>query len=212
MSAGDIYKLTAVFLNNGTGENQTTGIHFTQQAGLPLDMGISDTGPVMKDWWSVGLGGAAALKTFCSPDMSLVRIEQRMVQPLSAVVLQYVVGLPIVGTASGDDLPPGSSVVASLRTGRVGKSYRGRMYLPTFTEAFCNADGNLTSGDALSLADGVVTLIRAINAIVIGDPVVDVYSRVLSSGEAVTDVKVDQRIRNQRRRTVRTPVYSASVV
>jgi hypothetical protein len=211
MAIGDIYKLGFIFLSNATGEEQTTGLHLTQQSGV-VDMGISDVGPIVKDWFDVGLGGANEFKQYVSADMSLIRIELRKVLPLSATVLQYVTGLPIVGTAAGDDLPPGSSVVASLRTGLIGRSYRGRMYLPTMTEAFCNADGNLTSAVALEIADGIVTMIRAINGVIVGDPVVDVYSRTLGSGEAVIQVKVDERIRSQRRRTVRDPVYASSVV
>lgn len=54
-------------------------------------------------------------------------------------------GAAVAGTAVGDLLPPQTSLCITLRTAFAGASYRGRCYLPGFTET-----SNTTTGAANS--------------------------------------------------------------
>jgi hypothetical protein len=53
--------------------------------------------------------------------------------------------LPVAGGAAGPPLPSSVSIVLSLRTGRAGRSYRGRLYFGGFSEA--QSDGNFFFND-----------------------------------------------------------------
>ena len=56
--------------------------------------------------------------------------------------------LPIEGEATGEELPAAIAAVVSHRSGNVGRSERGRTYVPGFTE-------NASDGNTMSL--GVIT-------------------------------------------------------
>jgi hypothetical protein len=56
----------------------------------------------------------------------------------------------VVGTGTGDALPPSISFVVSLKTGKAGQSNRGRVYLTGFTETN-NQPGGIAT-DALKNA------------------------------------------------------------
>lgn len=72
---------------------------------------------------------------------------------IPAQVDEYTTGFPIAGTVGGGTLePPQVAIVASLRTPYVGRSYRGRMYLPgpanevVTTGIFTTANKNTLQG------------------------------------------------------------------
>jgi len=48
----------------------------------------------------------------------------------------------VPGTATGDLLPKGAALVVTQRTAKSGKSFRGRVYLPGFTETNNDATGS----------------------------------------------------------------------
>jgi len=73
-------------------------------------------------------------------------------------------GLGVVGTGTGDILPPQTAMVVSVRTARSGASYRGRIYLGGFIEPDNEAAGQ--SSQALATAcvafiDGVADALSA---------------------------------------------------
>jgi hypothetical protein len=57
-------------------------------------------------------------------------------------------GAGVTGAATSDCLPKQTSLCITLQTGFRGRSYRGRVYLPYFTEAANDADGNCNLTDA----------------------------------------------------------------
>lgn len=59
-------------------------------------------------------------------------------------------GAAVVGTGTGDLLPPQTALCVTLRTAQVGQSYRGRVYLPGFAESINTATGTAT-GTTLSI-------------------------------------------------------------
>ena len=107
--------------------------------------------------------------------------------------------------------------VVSLRTPNVGRSNRGRMYLPAggafmSTSSFFNGTGfpNLASEWA-----AIFGLVNAIELDGGGNPVVSVVSFTGGTSNVVTHVTVDSRPDTQRRRSNRQgtgTVYSADVI
>lgn len=53
----------------------------------------------------------------------------------------YDTTITATGTVVTELLPPQIAMIASLRTGIAGRSYRGRLYLPGFTEATASGGG-----------------------------------------------------------------------
>jgi len=52
------------------------------------------------------------------------------------------------GTAAGDFLPPQTAMCITLRTALAGRSFRGRVYLPGYSELVNSATGTLTVSTA----------------------------------------------------------------
>lgn len=67
-------------------------------------------------------------------------------------------GAAVTGTMAGDALPPQIALCITLRTAQAGASWRGRVYLPGFAEAFNAGGGTANSGTA---AVAFVTAIKS---------------------------------------------------
>jgi hypothetical protein len=65
-----------------------------------------------------------------------------------------------LGTASAELLPKQVALVVTLRTALAGRSFRGRVYVPGWSE-IANQAGGVASTTTMSLADGIVRNIRA---------------------------------------------------
>lgn len=106
-------------------------------------------------------------------------------------------GTSLAGGSSASPLPPQNCMVLSWKTGRAGRSYRGRTYLPGIGEDKVDGGGTIvgTFSNGLRLAAQQVLEDLA----TAGYPLI-VLSRTLSLGTAVTSVAVDSRIDTQRRR------------
>lgn len=111
---------------------------------------------------------------------------------------------PNPGTNATPGSPIDTCLVASLRTARVGLSYRGRMYLPYHGQV--TPGTGLVSGAPATYANAVAALLSdALNM----TPVV--VSRHLATFEPITNVVVDQRPDVQRRRENRLAVGTPSM-
>lgn len=217
MPAGDVFRVVAVFTDGTTGKEQTTGLHVQQT--LAAAPAMSAIGPDVIDWWNVDLAGAgSAQKNFHPNDIALTRVEMRRVEPLEPVIQEYSTGLPITGVETVDPLPASSAILVSLRTANIGRRFRGRCYLPRFSEAELDTSGGLTAADALLVANQFKTFL---DTLVVDGATPIVYSpedldatpvRTGTFKTTVTDVRVDRRARSQRRRALRTPVYVVDTV
>lgn len=77
----------------------------------------------------------------------------------SANQTEYIdTGGAVVGTGTGDLLPPQTAFCITLRTAFSGRSFRGRTYLPGFSEAFNSTTGTVAS------AGGAVAFVGAIKS------------------------------------------------
>jgi len=203
MAIGDIYRVLIVWHNDGSDEDLSTAI-FGRQSGV-LAPTISAMGDDVKAWWTGSQPGATTSgQSYFNGDITLERVTLRRFKPLEPVELVYTTGLPDAGGDTSDNGDPQASILTTYRTGKIGRSYRGRGYWPTPAEDNTNADGNLPDATASAWNAEIVILFAqlAIDGFV---PVV--YSRLLDSGEDITLVKTDARLRTQRRRTDRTPNY-----
>lgn len=113
-----------------------------------------------------------------------------------------VTGLAVQGIRTGEQLPPQVSAVLTLRTGLIGRSYRGRIYLPPANEGasiagvwgpgyqgFCQDFGN-------TLALGVTNSVTGWGA------TCGVYSRLRDEFNPIQTVNVQATPGTQRRRRI----------
>lgn len=211
MSQNDIYRVTAVFTDSAVPKTYTTSFYLKQTTVVGFSVG--DIGDLVKLWWNTAYASGVAMKSLYSTGMSLVEVTMRKWFPLSPTIDVYTTGLPVAGTVTGDNLPGENAVLLSLRTANIGRSYRGRMYLPPITET--NLAGQLSSGTATTIAEQFVGLVRDLQTTgAAGAARADtvVWSRVLSASSLVTQVKCDEIIRSQRRRNQRLAEYVSSDV
>jgi hypothetical protein len=103
---------------------------------------------------------------------------------------------PVPGTlASGSPLE--TCLVVSLRTGRVGQSFRGRMYLPYQNNVISNG---FVAGIQATYASAVAAMLSGVNTDLGANTVVVVVSRMLALDTIVTAVTCDSKPDVQRRR------------
>lgn len=103
------------------------------------------------------------------------------------------------GTSTGSSLPTQVAWVVSLRTGRPGRRYRGRYYVPVDTKTLTNHQ--FDSGLVASLLAGQQSFFNAINASAVINGQVAVISEVGEGAVTpVTTLTADSRLDIQRRR------------
>jgi hypothetical protein len=144
-----------------------------------------------------------SLKPLTHSSTSLIAVRVTDLQSISSPVLEYVTGLPIVGTQAGIALPNNVTVVAKLITNARGRSFRGRVYQ-------VGLSGNSITGNVL--VSSYRTSLRAAWVLMQSmggeeDWTLVVASRISNGvprGEGVattvTDVSVNPTLDSQRRR------------
>ena len=152
---------------------------------------------VIRSWFSTYMKGSLG------NSLSLSRISMRDMTTENGDILDSVVDLPIVGTLAQEPLPNNVALACSFRTGKAGKSYRGRAYMVGFTENQIGGD-HLDSTPVAALALGWSYLNTL--SLVIG------YTHVVASFQhnlapratavltPVTQIIVNDRLDTQRRR------------
>lgn len=107
--------------------------------------------------------------------------------------------LPLSATGGSAPIrtPDQVAVVASLRTGRAGRSFRGRMYLP-LNGLDIGTNSQMSAGQADAAALAVKTCIDAINDV---ELTCVVMSATQTLATPITEVRVNTVMDTQRRRT-----------
>lgn len=214
MAVGDVWQSRAVFSDTLTGRSSSIGLHHSEIAGgFPVVGVIGDT---WKNWWNVGAEVIPSPQKSHHPaGLQLDLVTLRRVSPLDPNIATYTTGLPIIGTGVGDGLPPNAAVVVSLRTANIGKRFRGRVFLPRIVEV--DSTGAVTDAEATEMANEFHNLIVAFNT---ASAPVGVFSPARpgplpparsQAMTLVTSERVDRRLRVQRRRQPRAPVYITGV-
>jgi hypothetical protein len=110
---------------------------------------------------------------------------------------------PVQGSG-GLNLPNQCTMVMSLRTGRPGRAFRGRMYLPTLSMGiYLESDGQIAPGQATDLATAFRIFLEGANDITFGP---EQIRAVVASGVGeganteITQLSVGRVIDTQRRR------------
>ena len=195
MAVGDVHRAWFQWSNAQTGKNLTSGFHFIQEG---LSVNDAEVHDAMEDWWT-------SQKTKHAANIVLDALHIRRVSPPEPIIRTRSLSPGVAGTASGEALPGETAPVISLRTASIGKSYRGRMYLPPVGEAL--SDGQLSTSTQDDIETYFETLMTTMASVGTLMPVV-VYSDALNVATEVTHVLVDRRIRAQRRRQQRAPLYT----
>lgn len=215
MSDGDVYKVLIVWSNVVTAKNETVGLYVQQNGGLGFD--VNDAGDAVKAWWNTELnssGLGAGQKAIHPDSISLDHVELRKWDPLDPIVDSYTTGLPIAGSDVTDPLPGENAILVSLRTGKIGRRYRGRVYLPPCGED--QQDGNVLATPADRIAKQFIGLLQGFEEMGLGGHQPVVYSAgpykdddppTPIGATPITSVRVDEHIRSQRRRNMRAPIY-----
>jgi len=206
MAENDIYRVTLEFQDTDAG-----GPFMSSSYSVIQDAGTWDSQAVMScafDWWDAGYTGIDPAKSHFATTVALTNITSRRIDPLEPIIIASTETFPVAGTDTGNSLPPNSATLLSIRTEKIGRSYRGRMFLPPCSEA--DSAGNMVEADAQELADAFAALCNA-TATTLSGGRIGVYSQVLGTFEPATDVKVDRRLRVQRRRQPAAQYKSTSV-
>lgn len=201
MATGDVYYVKFKFADTDEGKVYTPGFH-VRQDGVSFDANAIAT--EMRAWWNNA--NPVAMKTYYAANIELQAILIRRVSPLEPLEQIITTSLPVAGTSSGDGGDPGACLLISFRTPNIGKSYRGRMYLPSPSESYVESAGVITDATAQDIADQTKAHFDALGAIGQLTPDV-VWSPKLSLATNVTRRLVSKQLRSQRRRTFRPSTY-----
>lgn len=213
MSQNDIYRVTVVFNQLLNSSEETIGIYVKQSnvTGFTVD----DIEDVVYGWWTsqfASSGLASGMQALYAANIELAAVKLRKWDPLDPVEDISTNNLPAAGTDTSDPLPPGVAILVSLRTAQIGRSYRGRVFLPAPAEAESN--DRMSDALALSIAKQFVGLRNGLAGINggLGAAELGVYSSALGQWNALAQVKCDAFFRSQRRRNPRPADYSSQNV
>lgn len=157
-------------------------------------------------WHNTGLNGETSLKTHQVTTCKLVAIQaQRFMAapPDNTREKTY----SVLGLDSAPGLPPTVCACISLRTGKAGRSYRGRMFLPGIPETTNSPLGTLLSAQQQAIADCAKGLLGGLPGLSASDVKLGVWSRKLEVGNDVTSIRVGSALDIQRRRRIKDQTY-----
>lgn len=192
-----------------SGEVWSSGLSFADVT-LPVDGGIIEDFAQLSDW------AQAVFTQFQEPNyqelykaisasgtVERVRAEAR--DGSSLLQAAESSGTAYTGTSVANQ-PAQVARVISLRTGRPGRSYRGRMYWPSLTAVIVPGTGKLDPTNQLATLNNAIKMIKMVrdqaNTIVgAGSDIQPViYSSTLDLVTPVTKVQVGDVLDTQRRR------------
>lgn len=109
------------------------------------------------------------------------------------------------GTATGEPAAANAAVVASLRSARTGRSYRGRMYFGGLAQSSLDTAQNILPDAATVYATAVMNLVDALigigQVLSVLSLVANKVARVAGVLTEIISIIVDTKIDSQRRRT-----------
>ena len=114
----------------------------------------------------------------CATTVALAKVSIRDLR----IANQLPVEAPVAAAvgSQGNPLPLGVAMCITLRTGLAGRSFRGRMYLPGWTELDNDANGSITTAGMFTGEQ----FVRELRTRLAGDPVVAGEMAILSRWNA----------------------------
>lgn len=158
---------------------------------------LTDAAQMVADWltnsWRPVASATATVVSIMATDISVEGGAQVTLTPVGG----------IIGAKSSPGLPSGTTVTASWRTGRSGRSYRGRTYHVGLTEEDVTDNALTTPArNALQAAYGQLIIDASTNdtPLVVLSRVNGGVTRPFAIGTPVLSCLVDQYVDSQRRR------------
>ena len=155
-------------------------------------------GGALGSWFAANMPGSLA----GTISLDMIRLTDLTTQ--NSPVIEFVTGLPIIGTAVGDALPNNCALVFTKRTANRGRSYRGRYYHMGMVETQC-AGNFVTNAFMASLAPKIAGLLSfSVDSVICPLVVVSRFTggapRATAVVTPVTTFAGNTRIDSQRRR------------
>lgn len=127
---------------------------------------LQDVASAAAGGWNTPVGGSPILKDVMSAHYSLIQTTARDFTTETSPSVVHTDGLPIAGEGGTPAIPSGLAFCVTLRTGLSGRNYRGRVYIPGFTNSdFDVMDQNiLSAASAANMVGGVKNIIATLNA------------------------------------------------
>lgn len=174
---------------------------------------------IIRDAWTEGWFHQSSITGFLNAGSSMDQVqvytldaENHVIDTAIAVTSGFVNGTGVHA------LPAECALVASLETGRAGRSYRGRSYLPGIDATALNANGQVDTTVQGELAVAFADLMSSINIATSGGfpdhhATLGVLSLVQSVISPITSIKVGNVMDSQRRRRNGSPEsYDTQIV
>jgi hypothetical protein len=131
-------------LANGNG--WASIFHYRKTAILTYSGAITILDPLLIATYSTNAGAGLAWAPLASPSCSIQRIRYT---PLDGSTVTTVISHVLPGSnTSADPLPAGVAMVTTFYTAKRGRSYRGRVYTPGWTEGSNNSVGQIPAASA----------------------------------------------------------------
>lgn len=140
--------------------------------------------------------GATSLKSVRAPQWNLNVVGLRDIRTANRPEFLTTPNVP--GTSSGESLPPTVCLCVTTRTALAGKSFRGRVYLPGWTEAD-NSINAVASTAAQGAAVQFINRLRTQCNSVLGIQMA-VTSRTLGQSNAINNEQVRDNVWDVQRR------------
>lgn len=149
--------VSIVFVFDLFGREVTVTVNVEAQFPITISL-LNGLAQAARQWWTVGQGNDVA-----GVNVSLLRVVATDISVEGGQQSVDAIGLPTAGLVASDNLPANCAVVATLRTSRIGRSYRGRLYFPFVTES--NVTGNtIVAAHVTGMLAAVSDLITRLDA------------------------------------------------
>lgn len=189
----------------GTNEVWSTSCAFATVGGTAINdqQELTDWCNAAQALWAPGTGWPGTFRSMLGALSTLEKVSAYYYPTPSggATVAAESTGSAISGSGTVT-VPFQSALVATLQTGRPGRSYRGRMYLPFLTATFNLGKINTSSITLIARATAVADFLSDTAAAASSFPglVPSVVSKTASAVTPVTSVRVGDVMDTQRRR------------
>lgn len=173
-------------------------LHFAKAATWTLAE-MTTLANALKTWWDT------YYKLAIPPQISLTQVQVRLYDPSNPLAQDLAVSPAIIGTRGTVSEAANATSTISLRTGRAGRAYRGRIYIPGLSEADVQQNDQLASALTSILATAAFQLLTAGVPSLSAFPVI--FHRPLPVGkpldnlfQAVTGFVIENIVDSQRKR------------
>lgn len=164
MAVGDCYRLTITMTHLGSTYLNVWGLY--AEAANPGMADVTTVATAIKEAFRPTQSANLVYRSYRAVQVrggDVVPIRDKCTREGGVVFEAAYTGTTSGGVASTDDLPPQSACVVTINTGKVGRRFRGRIYLPGFAEA-AQTSGQFVPAQLTSIQTGCTTLQNAYSA------------------------------------------------